>query len=119
MTTQKRIDFEWNLRKLMAAHNLWKSTELIPLLRSRGIVLSQPQTYRLMTGKPERINTRVFAALCDILDCSPAELFEPIVVMEARATANAPDVHPGATATPRTQKAPGVRRVRVVEHEET
>ncbi len=63
MTTQKRIDFEWNLRKLMAARNLWKSTELIPLLRSRGIVLSQPQTYRLMTGKPERINTRVFAAL--------------------------------------------------------
>jgi DNA-binding Xre family transcriptional regulator len=119
MTTQKRIDFEWNLRKLMAAHNLWKSTELIPLLRSRGIVLSQPQTYRLMTSKPERINTRVFAALCDILDCSPAELFEPIVVMEARATANAPDVHPGSTARPRAQKAPGVRRVRVVEDEET
>jgi hypothetical protein len=72
-----------------------------------------------MTSKPERINTRVFAALCDILDCSPAELFEPIVVMEARATANAPDVHPGATATPRIRKAPGVRRVRIVEDEET
>ena len=36
MTTQKRIDFEWNLRKLMASHNLWKSTDLIPLLRSAG-----------------------------------------------------------------------------------
>ena len=119
MSTQKRIDFEWNLRKLMAAHNLWKSTDLIPLLRSRGIVLSQPQTYRLMTSKPERINSRVFAALCDILDCSPGELFEPVVIMEARATANAPDIHPKASGTNRSAKAPGVRRVRVVEDTET
>ncbi|PVA77457.1 helix-turn-helix domain-containing protein [Mycobacteroides abscessus] len=119
MTTQKRVDFDWNLRKLMASRNLWKSTELVTLLRSRGVSLSQPQAYRLMTGKPERINTRVFAALCDILECSPAELFEPVVVMEARATANAPDLHPGAGKSgPRSPKAPGVRRVRVVQDDE-
>lgn len=37
----------------------------------------------------KRINSRVFAALCDILDCSPAELFEPVVVMQSRATEQA------------------------------
>lgn len=116
MNVQKRVDFHWNLRKLMADRNLWKSTELVTLLRSRGITLSQPQAYRLMTGKPERINSRVFAALCDILDCSPAELFEPVVVMQARATGTAPDILPPGGARPR--KAPGVRRVRVVDSDD-
>jgi hypothetical protein len=37
---QRRIGFHWHLRRVMAAHNLWKSTELRPLLRSRGINLS-------------------------------------------------------------------------------
>ncbi|MBM7369558.1 hypothetical protein JOC45_004295 [Gordonia hydrophobica] len=40
MNVQKRVDFHWNLRKLMADRNLWKSTELVTLLRSRGITLS-------------------------------------------------------------------------------
>ena len=118
MTTQKRIDFEWNLRKLMASHNLWKSTDLIPLLRSRGIVLSQPQTYRLMTSKPER-STAGYSRPCAHSDCSPGELFEPVLIMEARATANAPDLHPKASGANRSDKAPGVRRVRVVEDMET
>lgn len=77
MNVQKRVDFHWNLRKLMAERNLWKSTELVTLLRSRGVTLSQPQAYRLMTGKPERINSRVLAALCDILDCSPPSCSSP------------------------------------------
>ena len=116
MNVQKRVDFHWNLRKLMAERNLWKSTELVTLLRSRGVTLSQPQAYRLMTGKPERINSRVLAALCDILDCSPAELFEPVVVMQGRATSSAPDIVPAGDARPK--RAPGVRRVRVVESDE-
>lgn len=117
MNVQKRIDFHWNLRKLMAERNLWKSTELVTLLRSRGITLSQPQAYRLMTGKPERMNSRVFAALCDILDCSPAELFEPVVTMQGRATGSAPDILPAGDARPK--KAPGVRRIRVVQDPNT
>lgn len=90
MAEQRRIGYRWHLRTLMARQNLWKTTELMPLLRSRGINLSESQVYRLVTGTPERIPARTFAALCDILDCSPSELFEPFVEMTAAATANAP-----------------------------
>ena len=90
MAEQRRIGFHWHLRRVMAAHNLWKSTELRPLLRSRGINLSDAQVYRLVTGEPQRIPSRTFAALCDIFDCTPNELFEPYVEMQAAASANAP-----------------------------
>lgn len=74
----------------MATHNLWKSTELVPLLQSRGINLSESQVYRIVTGTPERIPGRVLAALCDILDCTPNDLIEPYVELRAPSTANAP-----------------------------
>jgi len=90
VTEQRRIGFRWNLRTVMAQRNLWKTTELMPLLNARGIRLSESQVYRLVTGTPERIPARTFAALCDILDCTPSDLFEPYVEMRAAATANAP-----------------------------
>lgn len=90
MPEQRRIGYRWHLRTLMGQRNLWKSTELMPLLKSRGITLSESQVYRLVTGTPERIPARTFAALCDILDCSPNELFEPYLEMRTAATANAP-----------------------------
>jgi hypothetical protein len=37
MSEQRRIGYKWNLRQIMAQRNLWKTTELIPLLKSRGI----------------------------------------------------------------------------------
>jgi DNA-binding Xre family transcriptional regulator len=90
MAEQRRIGYHWNLRKVMASRNLWKTTELIPLLRSRGVVLSNAQVHRLVTATPERIPARTFAALCDILECTPTDLFEPFIEMRAAATANAP-----------------------------
>ena len=69
MAEQRRIGYQWNLRTVMAQRNLWKTTELMPLLKSRGINLSESQVYRLVTGTPERLPARTFAALCDILDC--------------------------------------------------
>ena len=90
MAEQRRIGFRWNLRTVMAQRGLWKTTELMPLLKSRGINLSESQVYRLVTGTPERIPARTFAALCDILDCEPNDLFEVVVEFRAAATANAP-----------------------------
>ena len=116
MAEQRRIGYQWNLRALMAQRNLWKSTELIPLLRSRGINLSESQVYRLVTTTPERIPARTFAALCDILDCTPNDLFEPFVEMRSAATANAPErpehlgIKPGD---------PIARRVRLIPDERT
>ncbi len=113
MAEQRRIGFRWNLRQVMATRNLWKTTELQPLLRSRGISLSDAQVYRLITGTPERIPARTFAALCDILDCQPNDLFEPFVEARAAATANAPrrsedlGVQPGNPIARRIRVLPG------------
>jgi DNA-binding Xre family transcriptional regulator len=114
MAEQRRIGYQWNLRALMAQRNLWKSTELVPLLRSRGINLSESQVYRLVTTTPERIPARTFAALCDILDCTPNDLFEPFVEMRSAATANAPErpEHLGIKTG-----EPIARRVRLIPNE--
>ncbi|PRB18846.1 helix-turn-helix transcriptional regulator [Microbacterium sp. MYb62] len=90
MSEQRRIGYSWNLRQIMAQRNLWKSSDLIPLLRARGINLSESQVWRLVTGTPEKFTGRTFAALCDILECTPADLFEPYVEMQSARRANAP-----------------------------
>ena len=98
----------------MGERNLWKTTDLIPLLKMRGVNLSNAQVHRLVTQPPERIPARTFAALCDILDCTPNDLFEPYIQMRASATANAPKrpqdlgIEPGS---------PIARRIRVVSDE--
>lgn len=92
MPEQRRIGYNWHLRQMMAKRNLWKSTELMPLLQARGISLSESQVWRLVTGSPERIPARTFAALCDILECTPNDLFEPVVEMRAVRRVNAPAV---------------------------
>ena len=34
--------------------------------------------WRLITGVPERLRLATLAALCDILDCGPGDLVEPV-----------------------------------------
>jgi DNA-binding Xre family transcriptional regulator len=87
--TVRRVDYQWHLRRIMAAHNMWKTTDLGPLLRDRGINLSSAQVYRLVTDKPERLPLRTLAALCDIFACTPAELIEPYVEAGARIASGA------------------------------
>jgi DNA-binding Xre family transcriptional regulator len=70
----RQVDYTWRLREIMAAHGLFATTELVPLLRDRGIDLSASQVHRLVTGIPERLSLHVLAALCDIFDTTPAEL---------------------------------------------
>lgn len=115
MPEQRRIGFKWHLRTIMAQRNLWKTTELMPLLKARGINLSESQVYRLVTGTPERIPARTFAALCDILDCTPSDLFEPYLEMRAAATAHAPKRSEDIGVRPRN---PVAHRVRLVPPDE-
>jgi DNA-binding Xre family transcriptional regulator len=97
--TTRRIEYNWHLRRIMAAHNMWKTTDLTPLLGERGINLSAAQVYRLVAEKPERLPLRTLVALCDIFDCTPADLVEPVVEATGkRATA-------ASTATRRTPSA--------------
>lgn len=72
-----KVGYHWHLRRLMAERGLFATTELGPLLAERGVRLSREQVYRLVTGTPQRLSLVVLAALCDILECSPAELVEP------------------------------------------
>lgn len=68
------VDYDWNLRLRLAEHGIYKSTDLRPLLAQRGVQLSDSQTWRLMTGRPERLNLHVLAVLCDLLNCTPNDL---------------------------------------------
>ncbi|SEO12257.1 helix-turn-helix domain-containing protein [Cryobacterium luteum] len=79
MTARRRISYHWHLRTLMAAHSMWKTTELGPLLRDRRVSLSPAQVYRLVAEQPERLSLHTLAALCDIFDCTPNDLVEPYV----------------------------------------
>ncbi len=79
MARVRRIGYRWHLRRLMAERGMFATTDLIPHLAERGIELSSVQVYRLVAQTPERLNLQVLAALCDVLGCSAADLFEPVV----------------------------------------
>lgn len=72
------VGYRWHLRLRMAERGMFATSDLVPLLAERGVVLSREQVYRLVAGVPERLNLTTLAALCDILACSPAELIEPV-----------------------------------------
>ena len=33
----KKMGYRWHLRRLMAARNMWQTTDLVPLLAERGV----------------------------------------------------------------------------------
>ncbi|WP_254648488.1 helix-turn-helix transcriptional regulator [Streptomyces sp. GbtcB6] len=76
------MTFNWRARQLMAARGMLQESDLLPLLAERGVRLSQVQVHRLVTGLPRRLNMEFLAALCDILECTPSELIEPVVLPE-------------------------------------
>ncbi|MDH6222066.1 helix-turn-helix domain-containing protein [Streptomyces pseudovenezuelae] len=76
----KKMGYEWHLRQLMAARQLFQTSDLVPLLAERGIRLSREQVYRLVTQPPQRLSMDTLVALCDILQCTPNDLITPVVV---------------------------------------
>jgi DNA-binding Xre family transcriptional regulator len=71
---KRKVGYSWRLREVMARCGIFTVTELVPLLRERGIDLSASQVHRLVSGTPERLSLQVLSAFCDILGCTPAEL---------------------------------------------
>jgi len=99
----KKMGYRWNLRHVMAAKDMFQTTDLVPLLAERGITLSREQVFRLVTQPPQRLSVDTLAALCDILDCTPNDLIDiQTVSAEVRKTAGG---HRGA--------APAVRRTSI------
>lgn len=76
----KEMDYVWHLRAKMAERGMFSTTDLQPLLAERGVALSREQTYRLVTGHPQRLSMTILVALCDILACTPNDLIEPRIV---------------------------------------
>jgi DNA-binding Xre family transcriptional regulator len=74
----RKLDYRWHLRQVMADRGMFATTDLIEPLAARGIRLSSSQVYRLVVERPERLSLKILMALLDILDCSMAELIEPV-----------------------------------------
>ena len=79
----KRLGVHWHLRQLMAAREMFNTSDLVAPLAERGVILSREQVYRLVTGVPERLSLATLAALCDILGCAPGDLVEPVTAVAA------------------------------------
>jgi DNA-binding Xre family transcriptional regulator len=92
---KRKVEYTWRLSELMAARGLHNTTDLIPLLAERGIILSRPQVYRIVNQRPERVALQVIAAICDIFSCGPEDLIT-VTAADVRAyktgTANSPNV---------------------------
>lgn len=84
-----KLGYRWRLREIMAARGLYMTTDLSPLLEERGIKLSAPQVYRLVTQTPERLSLRTLMAICDALECTSVDLIEPVEEKAARPTRRA------------------------------
>jgi DNA-binding Xre family transcriptional regulator len=83
----RRTTMRWHLRQVMATRDIFRTSDLVPLLAERGVHLTRQYVHRLVTTAPQRINTDLLAALCDILDCQPNDLLEPVVEPTALARA--------------------------------
>jgi DNA-binding Xre family transcriptional regulator len=101
----RKMGYQWHLRHLMADRDMFQTSDLVPLLAERGVVLSREQVYRLVTQPPQRMSMDTLVALCDILDCTPNDLITPAVVnQQVRKTAD------GATGPNASAGAPTPRR---------
>ena len=80
----KTVAYHWHVRKVMNEHGMQSTTDLVPLLAERGVVMTSTQVYRIVTGQPERLNMQFLAALCDIFDVTPNDLIEPYVATSSR-----------------------------------
>lgn len=81
-------DYRWALRERMAQHGIFTAKELAPHLAAHGVRLSDSQVWRLVTGRPERLNLRTLVVLCEILDCTPNDLIQQIAVEQPKRRAS-------------------------------
>lgn len=103
---KRKVGYTWRLREVMAAQRIYTATELVPLLRDRGIDLSASQIHRLVSGTPERLSLQVLSALCDILACTPADLVTTTAENAGVRRAATGDLPTPATATEKLRPRP-------------
>ena len=84
---KRDVDYVWRLPELLARNGMHNSTDLVPHLRERGIDLSASQVYGLVIQEPERVSLKFVAAICDIFQCTPADLITTTAADQRRAKA--------------------------------
>jgi DNA-binding Xre family transcriptional regulator len=68
------MSFKWRLKEKMAESGIWRCTDLTKLLNAHGINITSSMVTLIVDRMPERINTKVLDAICDILECTPADI---------------------------------------------
>ena len=63
----KTVAYHWHLRKVMNEHGMQSTTDLVPLLADRGVVMTSTQVYRIVVGQPERLNMAFLAAIAGMV----------------------------------------------------
>jgi DNA-binding Xre family transcriptional regulator len=111
MARTRNLGYQWHLRTLMAARGMFSTTDLAPLLAERDVALSAAQVYRLVAQTPERLSLRTLVALCDILDCTPADLIEPVTQTTTARATGTDDAAVAAAARERRPRRAEIRRV--------
>ena len=91
----RHVEMQWSLRQVMATRGLFETSDLNPLLEEREINLSRQGVHRLVTKAPQRVNTDLLAALCDILDCTPNDLLQPSLETSQEAVTATGETGPG------------------------
>lgn len=107
----KTVDYRWHLRQVMAQHGMHATSDLVPHLADRGVVMTPTQVYRFVTSPPARMNMQLLSALCDLFGCGPGDLIEPYVVSTSRRARKAVGQRPDA---PRRGGAPRAVRAQIV-----
>jgi putative transcriptional regulator len=77
---------QWKLRIKAAERGIWKSTQMRRLLAQAGLEISAGKMSGLWTGTPTTIRLDDLDVICDVLDCTPADLLirEPAQVAARR-----------------------------------
>ena len=64
----------WHLKEVMKQRGFRSAASLHKAMKERGILISKVQLSRTVNALPVRLNTGLLLALCDVLDCTPANL---------------------------------------------
>ncbi|MEU9455820.1 helix-turn-helix transcriptional regulator [Streptomyces sp. NPDC048277] len=68
---------KWNLRMVAAQRDVWKASELQRMLADAGLVISAGKMSHLWSGRPLTVRLDDLDIICEVLECTPADLLIP------------------------------------------
>ncbi|MGX4687730.1 helix-turn-helix domain-containing protein [Streptomyces sp. JNUCC 63] len=80
---------KWNLRMVAAQRDIWKAGELQRMLADAGLTVSAGKMSHLWSRRPLTVRLDDLDILCEVLDCTPADLLVPEKRADRRAAAAA------------------------------